>query len=191
LTVQLPAGLSHPDGPGIKADLGDLTPGQVKEVLLETLATQSGRFTNEATIRADDGLLCRSHSAIVVEEPTLELKLQGPNQVEVGRDLELLVKATHSGATPAAGAWAALLLPTGVDFVSAGGGGVYVPGSRTVVWAPGSVPPGPGWSAAVRLRPRCDGDWAVRAQGGAERLAEGSAAHVLQTAGEQSFTNAK
>jgi uncharacterized repeat protein (TIGR01451 family) len=67
---RLPAGLQHPQGTEIHADLGTLAAGETRIVALQTRAVKLGKFTNEATISTDDGAEVQARSTIVLSDST-------------------------------------------------------------------------------------------------------------------------
>jgi uncharacterized repeat protein (TIGR01451 family) len=68
LRDKLPAGLQHPAGAELEADLGTLEPGKTKNVDLTARAVQPGRFTNEAVVTTPDGQQAQAQATVQVIE---------------------------------------------------------------------------------------------------------------------------
>jgi uncharacterized repeat protein (TIGR01451 family) len=184
---QLPAGLEHLQGSRLETDVGMLEPGQVKEVRLEAGAARTGRFTNEATVMADGGLIVPSKAVVEIIEPSLFIKLTGPAHLEAGQELELHVQGDNPGPATATGVQLVETVPLGFEFVSASMGGTFDATARRVVWSPGALVAGQTWSASVRLRARQAGDWPCTATVLADRLAEGRAEQMVQVASPEAM----
>jgi uncharacterized repeat protein (TIGR01451 family) len=62
----VPAGLQHPAGPELEADLGTLEAGKTRNITLTTNAVQAGRFVNEAMVATSDGQQAEARAAIQI-----------------------------------------------------------------------------------------------------------------------------
>jgi uncharacterized repeat protein (TIGR01451 family) len=180
---QLPPGLQHPEGGLIEAELGTLAAGAVRTLTLETTAARTGRLVNEVSARADGGLQARSRAAVLVREAALALRLEGPRQGLVNRELDFLLEVANPGSAPAAGLRLALTLPDGLDFLAASTGGTFDPSGRQVTWAPGTLAGGQRQTVTAKLRARRAGDWALRALARADQMAPAPATAAVHLDG--------
>lgn len=180
LLDRLPAGLKHPGGSEVEADLGTLGPGQSKTVTLETTAIQPGRLTNEATVTADGIAPASSRTEIAVGSPVLSVRQLGPEKLPLERETELIFEASNVGTGPAAGAELSCTLPEGVQFVSAGDGGMHREADRSVAWSLGLLNAGQSRRVALRVRAMAaggkPGQVLLRAERGLEVRSELAAA---------------
>ena len=69
LRDRVPAGLQHPAGPELEADLGILEAGKTRNITLTTNAVQAGQFVNEAMIASTDGQHAEARTAIQIMPP--------------------------------------------------------------------------------------------------------------------------
>jgi uncharacterized repeat protein (TIGR01451 family) len=65
---QLPAGLQHPQGGEIHADLGTFAMGETRTITLPTRAIKPGKFTNEATISAEGSAAVQARSTVMLSD---------------------------------------------------------------------------------------------------------------------------
>lgn len=178
---RLPAGLKHPSGQKVEAEVGTLAPGETKEVTLETTAVQGGSQVNEAAAAGDDGPEATARVAVAVEAAVLAVRKTGPKQTTLGRELEHRLEVVNTGTAPATGLHLTDRLPEGLDLVAAGEGGVYAAAARAVDWQVGVLAPGQSRAVTVRVVARKPGDWVnealARADWGLEARA-GAPVHV-------------
>jgi uncharacterized repeat protein (TIGR01451 family) len=174
---RLPAGLKHPHGEQVEAEVGTLGPGESKTLNLRPTAVAGGRHVNEATATADGGLEATANATVVVDAPALALRKTGPREAALYGQVEHRLEVVNTGTLAATNVRVTDTLPEGLDYRSASDGGVYAPAGRTVDWALGSLGPGQSRAVSVTVQARKAGDWAnqalVRADWGLE--AKGSA----------------
>src|SRR5262249_38601023 len=87
LSVSLPRGLVHPQGDRIAADLGTLAPGGVGPIRGDAGAEPGGRLGAEFSAGAGGGLEAHVPAVVVVAEPALGLKVDGPRKGGIGETL--------------------------------------------------------------------------------------------------------
>jgi len=66
LRAHVPAGLHHPAGPELEADLGTLEAGKTRNITLTTRAVQMGRFISQAMVATAEGQQVEARAAIQV-----------------------------------------------------------------------------------------------------------------------------
>lgn len=154
---ELPAGVSTTDGKRIvESQVGDLAPGQSREVTIVAKAERTGTFSNAATATADGGLKAESGKvSTVVKRPVLKLTKQGPERIFLGRDIEYTVTIGNTGDGVAKNLVVRDVLPAKAAFVSATDGGAHQAG--VVTWSVAALNPGQTLTYSVKVRPGEDG----------------------------------
>jgi uncharacterized repeat protein (TIGR01451 family) len=181
LRCELPAGLVHPQGQVIEADLGeDLAPGQVRTIQLETQARKPGRQIAALLATADGGHTAKANACVVVAEPTLTLLAHGPRQATLGQDVTMQLELGNPGQRPAGPVMVTQMLPQGVEYLSASGGGVYNPALGSITWSIPELPAEQRQTLTYQLRARQAGDWALASSVQVEGMVPARATHAVQ-----------
>ena len=155
----LPDGWRTSDGrTTVTIPVGDLGPGQQREVRLEARSDATGSFTNNATATEDGGLSANASATTVVTKPELSVSKQGPAMRFIGRPAEFTVTVTNTGDAPARDTILEDAVPNLTQFVSADNGGALSGGH--VRWNLGTLAPGE--SRTVSMRVTCVGMGTVR-----------------------------
>ncbi len=166
----LPVGLKHSLGQTVQEELETLAPGQIREVRLRVVASVSGRWSNAVFVYADGGHSGQSRSTIQVVDQTPSLKLE-TTSADSG-EVQVRVEGQNPGTAPVTGARIVVAVPDGFDYLSSSESGVYDAESRSVRWLLGAISSGAVWSADVRLRPRCKGEWPCQARLNCDQYSE-------------------
>jgi uncharacterized repeat protein (TIGR01451 family) len=66
VALRMSAGLQHLQGDAIEGSLGDLAPGKTREVTLDTVATQTGEATLDATVISDHRAVTSARTAVTI-----------------------------------------------------------------------------------------------------------------------------
>jgi uncharacterized repeat protein (TIGR01451 family) len=141
VTDTLPAGLTTTDGKtAVTSSVGDLGPGQAKEIRFQVKAAKPGKYDNKASATADGGLTADAACSTTVRQPVLEVAKTGPQTRFVGRPASYDITVTNKGDTVAKGTTLVDPLPAGTEFGGASDGG-RLEGGR-VVWSLGDIQPG-------------------------------------------------
>jgi uncharacterized repeat protein (TIGR01451 family) len=180
---QLPAGLQHPQGNLIEADIGALGPNETRTIPLDVVAVRTGRLTNDLQAWAEGGLQARSTATVTVAEPSLTVRLDGPRRALANRDVDLSLEVVNPGTGPAGAARLIAAVPEGMDFVAAGSGGRYDPATRAVAWSFGILAGKQGQSVSLKLKARGLGDWQLQAVAVADGMAEAKAGGSIRVEG--------
>lgn len=109
VTDAVPTGLNYlgstpqaaVSGSTLTWNLGDLGPGQSRQIELSFQATQPAVVNNCATVRAADGATAQDCAATTVTQPTVELTLVGPPQAVVGDQVTFTATIVNRGNSPA------------------------------------------------------------------------------------------
>jgi uncharacterized repeat protein (TIGR01451 family) len=121
---------------------------------------------------------------VQVGEPSLTLRLKGPVQTLVGREVDLSVEVANPSTVPVAGAQVTRTLPQGLEFVSTGSAaGSYNAASRSVSWPLGPLAGGQGQTVTVRVKALAAGDWDCPVRATAEGLAEAKGNQAVHVEG--------
>jgi uncharacterized repeat protein (TIGR01451 family) len=119
--------------------LGNLGPGESKNVPLSLMPRQPGRLTARVTATADSGLSDRAEHAVQVQQAQLTLTLFGPKKRHVGSSAEWDLRVTNAGDAPLTNVIVRDRVPPELRFQSATQGGQ--PGDGEVLWRLGTLQP--------------------------------------------------
>jgi uncharacterized repeat protein (TIGR01451 family) len=134
LSDVLPAGLSHAAGGELEYEVGDLAPGESRELDLEVQAVKAGAAINQLTARGDGQLQVDRQTQVMVLAPALDVALDGPRRRYLDRQATYTVSVTNPGTASAHEVELVTYLPPGLDFVEANNSGTFDPRTRTVRW---------------------------------------------------------
>jgi uncharacterized repeat protein (TIGR01451 family) len=146
----LPAGLSHPQGNTLEAEIPGLAAGETRMITLKTTAAKAGHYTNEIQAIAegpstgpirqagtsrhpDSETSARAEIRIVA--PGLQIHVNGPKSCLVKCEAVFSIDLTNPGAGPAKNVRIANRIPDGLEFVAVSDDGVFDPTSRSVNWS--------------------------------------------------------
>ena len=137
-----PAGLTTADGKSnISIDAGTLNAGETREVSFNLKATKTGELVSKATAKAEDGLTSDSGDVkVVVRQPKLDVKFEGPEKEFIGRPFSYNLVVTNTGDGIAKDSVVIATLPQGAKFEKAADGGVAIDASH-VQWSLGEIAP--------------------------------------------------
>lgn len=158
LTSDLPNGLVTSDGKSnLVFPVGNLMPGQTKNLSATGKAKQTGKFTIPVKGSATGGLTADGAPATVtVVEPKLTITKTAPKKLYLGRQMTYQVTVKNVGDAPADKTVVTDTLPAGVSFVSASDGGVNAMG--TVKWNIGALYPNKSKTMSITVSANDVGD---------------------------------
>ena len=185
---QLPAGLEHPQGRIIEADVGTLGAGETKSLHLEVVADQTGRFVNEVSAVAEGGLHVHASTAVQVTEATLDVKIAAPDRLEATQDANIRVDAINPGPAGAVKVRLTQRVPEGFDLLTVSPGGTFDPSMRCVTWLFDTLPAGQRQIVTLTVRPKLAGTGKWEAVLTADRMAEARASHTINVEGSASLS---
>lgn len=161
----LPAGLTTTDGKStIEFDAGTLASGQARQFSANLKAAKSGKYENNATASADDGLTANSNTvATTVTQPQLKLAAECPTGGPVGRSgRNFTFKFTVSNTGDAGCSTTVTApVPAGTTFVSADNGGTA--GPNGVTWNVGSLAAGASKAVSMTVKAVSAGSFSASA----------------------------
>ena len=121
VTEDLPNGLTTADGKRtITFAVGDLAPGESKNLEAPVAAGGRGSFTSRATARAADGAVVNSrHTTTQIYEADLTVAMTGPESHYVGQPATYTVTVKNEGDAPAPGTTLEVQLDANARFARA------------------------------------------------------------------------
>jgi uncharacterized repeat protein (TIGR01451 family) len=145
----LSEGLEHARGNKIDFDIGNLAPGESRNVTLLCATRSGGAQKCEVAAEAEGGLKATDACGTNVIMPRLDLQLVGPRLRYLERKALYTLKVTNPGDAAATNVTVADVVPAGFKVLAASDGGRHDFQSRTVSWFLGEV--GPGQTREVKL----------------------------------------
>ena len=192
LTENIPEQLDHPAGAELEYEIGELKPGESRQVDLTMSAVKAGRVLNQLTARGDGQLQVQRQTQFMVVAPQLELSMKGPKRRYLDRQATYTVTVSNPGTAPAKEVQLVTHLPKGMQFVGANNSGEYDPETNSVHWALAELPAQQTGEVTLTALPIEPGEQMLRVESVAERglaaeqqevvVVEGVAAILFQLA---------
>jgi uncharacterized repeat protein (TIGR01451 family) len=135
----LPDGLTSNGQGSMAFDVGNLGPGESKELKFNANASKAGKFNNAAKATTAQGISADATASTTVHQPVLAISCKAPDERFMGRPFDVCFTVSNTGDAPAAGAVAQVPIPAGLTFKSATAGGRVA--GNNVVWDLGSLAP--------------------------------------------------
>lgn len=161
--VAIPPGLSHRAGDRLVMDIGQLNPGESRDVRLALTASEGGNHPLRAQSTADGSLVDTAETTVVVIAPKLQLAIAGPKIRYIGRNTTYTLNLTNDGTAPSNNVRTKYQIPAGFRFAKADKGGKHDATSNSIHWFVGRVNPGEGAEFKVQLTPYKLGDYSHQA----------------------------
>jgi uncharacterized repeat protein (TIGR01451 family) len=174
----LPSGLHHPNGPRIGVNFGDLLPGQTRSIDLETTAVESGPIHNEILAQADRGVEAKGAVDVVVTEPSLSLRLDGPTQTAAQRELDFHLEVANPASLTAKNIRLVQALPPSFEVVSLNGASLDS-NQHALVWSLTDLGAGQRQRVTFRIKAGDGGDWPMTAAVLSQNFPEAVVKHTL------------
>ena len=138
----MPDAFQHPAGSDLEYEVGDLGPGETRDIPLEVVATKAGRFTNRVIARADGGLEATAQATVLVTQAALTITKSGPARRYLGSKVPFRITVRNTGTAPARNVVVRDALPEGLRLVSTPESAHWDEGSGTLSWQLGVIEPG-------------------------------------------------
>ena len=136
----LPEGWSSRDGRSeLVFTVGDLAPGQSRELSAEARASDAGSYSNRATATGGGNLSAEATASTRVLQPVLELSKTCPEMRYLGRPATFELTVRNTGDAPARDTVVVDTLPAGLQYQAATDGGTHASGR--VSWSLGTLAP--------------------------------------------------
>jgi uncharacterized repeat protein (TIGR01451 family) len=183
LQHRLPPGLQHPRGDYLEKDVGELAPGESKDIALSVKAATKGSQVSQVTAKGDDGLEAKLEAVIRVGQPDLRLTLTGPGQRYLNTEAIFTIEVKNPGDAPARQVQIINALPEDLRFDSASDGGQFDKTTRIVTWTLDPLVGGANKLLNLKTTPVRTGVMTCRVTGRAEPRLEGHADATLEVLG--------
>lgn len=165
----VPEHFTHPGGGELEYEVGDLKPGESRELELALRAAKPGPTANVLTARGDGSLQAKSVTELNVVAPALQVAMTGPKRRFLEREATYTVSISNPGTAAAREIELVTYLPKGLDFVRADNYGEYDPKSRAVRWSLEELPANEAGSVTLTAMPVEAGEHKVLIEGTAEK----------------------
>jgi len=184
LRVQLPPGLHHLQGEAIEAPLGELAPGQFREITLEVIALQVGKLSADATLLSKSAVMATTRTMVIAtEQPILMLRQTGQLAPVVGSEVEYKLEVTNRSGGEVKDVIMMDELPEGLVLAGSNAGAQYDQATRTLRWNIGTLPPGQSRQAVFRAQVRGTGPQINKLSARATGVAEVQLQTILRMGG--------
>lgn len=175
----LPPGLHHPRGQVICVPhFGDLLPGESRSIDLETTAVESGPIHNEILAQADRGVETKAAVDVVISEPSLALRIDGPAQTATDRESDFQLEVANPASVTAKNIRLVQALPPTFEVVSMNGAALDST-THTLVWSLTDLGAGQRQRMTFRVKPHDGGDWPMTAAVLSQNFPEAVVKHTL------------
>lgn len=183
LSESIPEELAHPAGPELEYEIGELKPGESKQIELTLKAAKAGTAVNRLIVRGDAQLLSQQETELTVVAPQLEVAVQGPKKRYLERPATYTMMVRNPGTAPAKEVELVTYLSKGLKFVEANNAGQYDPQTNTVHWMLEELPPNETGQVTLTTLPIEPGEQMLRLQGAAERGLSAELEETIQIEG--------
>jgi uncharacterized repeat protein (TIGR01451 family) len=175
----LPPGLHHPSGQIICVPhFGDLLPGETRGIDLETTAVESGPIRNEILAQADRGVEVKGAVDVVISEPSLSLRIDGPAQTATDRECDFQLEVANPASLTAKNIRLVQALPPTFEVVSANGASLDS-STHALVWSLTDLGAGQRQRVTFRIKASDGGDWPLTAAVLSQNFPEAVVKHTL------------
>ena len=164
----VPDGLSHPEGPQLKHNLGTLAPGEVRTDSLFLKAEKAGIIRNTITLVGDDGLKTEDTVVVQVIAPDLQVSLEGPSRRFLERTASYQLNVANAGTADATNVEISVQLSRGFSFVSTDYEGQYDSNRHSVSWSLAQLPAGANGAVPLTLLPVEAGEQIIKIKADAD-----------------------
>jgi uncharacterized repeat protein (TIGR01451 family) len=179
----VPQNFTHAGGGELEYEVGELKPGETRELELTLSAAKAGRAENVLTARGDGTLKADSVTELNVVAPALAVAMTGPKRRFLEREATYAVSITNPGTASAREIELVTYLPKGLDFVRADNYGEYDPQTRAVRWSLEELPANEAGNVTLTCMPVEAGEHKVLIEGKAERGLEAKQAMAITVEG--------
>ncbi|HEY7326714.1 MAG TPA: hypothetical protein VH592_03680 [Gemmataceae bacterium] len=175
----LPSALHHSRGPKIGVEhFGDLMPGETRSIPLDATAVEAGPIHNEVLAQADRGVEAKGSVDIVVTEPNLSLRMDGPDRITAQREVDFTLEVVNPASLTAKGIRLVQTLPPTFEVVSAKGASLDN-NLHALVWSLTDLGTGQRQRVTFRIKANEGGDWPMVAAVMSQNFPEARVNHTL------------
>jgi uncharacterized repeat protein (TIGR01451 family) len=170
--------------------VGDLKPGESRQLQLHLKTVKPGTITNVITAKADASLRAEHRFNLEITAPQLDVALAGPKRRYLEREATYQLSVSNPGTAAAQQVELVAYLPQGLKFVNANNAGRYDQATRAVYWRMEELPVNRQGTVELVTMPVEPGQFNIKVRGAAQRglavekeqpvLVEGLAAVLFQ-----------
>ncbi len=124
ITDMLPSGLTSEGKQNLAFNIGNLAPGESREVKYVAAASTTGKLVNTAKVTSTQGVTAQASATTMVHQPVLAVTCKAMDQQFMGRKFDVCYTVANTGDAAAAGTVLEVAVPAGLQVVSAGAGTV-------------------------------------------------------------------
>lgn len=169
ITEVVPANMTHEAGGELEYEIGNLAPGESRELDLSLRAVKPGVVLNLLHAKADGKLATEAKTQIEVIAPSLAVDVEGPKKRFLDRQATYTVSIANPGTASARGVELETYLPRGLQFVDANNAGEYDPATHSVRWLLEELPAKETGTVTLTTLPVEPGQQVLRIESSAER----------------------
>ncbi|HET6879159.1 MAG TPA: CARDB domain-containing protein [Pirellulales bacterium] len=169
ISETIPEQLEHPAGSELEYEVGDLKPGESRQVELSMGTVKAGQVVNTLVARGEGQLQAEQRAEFTVVAPQLEVSMQGPKRRYLERQATYTVTVSNPGTAPAKEVQLVTHLPKGLKFVGANNSGEFDPVTNTVHWVLEELPAKESGQVTLTALPIEAGEQLLKVESVAER----------------------
>lgn len=169
ISESIPEQLAHPAGAELEYEVGDLQPGQSRQLDLTMNAVKAGQVINQLVAQGEGRLRIEEQTELTVVAPQLELSLKGPKRRYLERQATYTMTISNPGTASAKQVELVTHLPKGMKFVRADNAGEYDAETNSVHWALAELPPNQAGQVTLTALPIETGELTMKVEGAAAR----------------------
>jgi uncharacterized repeat protein (TIGR01451 family) len=136
----LPAGMTSDGKSSLNYNVGNLAPGESKEIKYNAAVSGTGKYENNAKATAAEGVSATASATTTVHQPVLTIACKADETQVMTRPFDVCYTVSNTGDAPAAGSTLVVNVPSGLSARSATGNG-SISGS-TITYDLGTIAPG-------------------------------------------------
>ena len=140
LEEDVPEELVHPAGSELEYEIGNLQPGESRQLRLTLQAKKAGVIENVLLVRGEGNLLAEHRAPIEIIAPELKLGVSGPGKRYLERQATYTVAVSNPGTAKATDVELVAHLPKGLKFINTNNHGQYDPQTHAVYWSLSELP---------------------------------------------------
>ncbi|MGL6194962.1 MAG: hypothetical protein ACRC2T_09095 [Thermoguttaceae bacterium] len=140
IEFKVPKELSHSKGTDLVFNVGELKPGETKQLPLKLQSLTPGQIPCLLSAKGENNLTSVTESIVSILAPELKLQISGPKQRYLERKAAYSLTVSNPGTADARDIDLIAYLPAGLKFESTNQSGVYDPQAHRVVWALEELP---------------------------------------------------
>ncbi len=169
LQEAVPDSLEHVAGPELEYEVGEIKPGETRQLELTMKAVKAGKFTNTLYARGEGAAQAECKTEMEVIAPALDLALEGPKRRFLDRQATYTVTVSNPGTAAAKQVQLLTRLPPGLKFVEANNAGQYDAQARSVHWLLDELPANEMGSVTLTVLPVEAGEQPLQVESTADR----------------------